>query len=216
MGRKEKESNPMQAWRRKEKEKVSKARKKARGDKISEIPAYRRDPAPLVSEIYRLNVLDYEGRLNSDMKQHKKHLLDQFQSIKRARSAAGLETVELVEFDAEAYEAAKLTQLQKKRIKTTESSEDHLHSKNDTYLNENEKKEIEFPKLPESPEPTESELLDLGLPIYSPFPYVPDFEVDEEDEINLQNDNDDNNLDDLKSQLEAEYEIFKNSLNENE
>ena len=148
MGRKEKETNPMQAWRRKEKEKVSKARKKARGDKISEIPAYRRDPAPLVSEIYRLNVLDYEGRLNSDMKQHKKHLLDQFQSIKKARLAAGLETIELVEFDAEAYEAAKLTQLQKNRIKTTESSNNHLRSKN----NENK-----FPILPESPEPTESE-----------------------------------------------------------
>ena len=40
-----------------------KSKEKARDEKLSEIPAHRRDPAPLVSEIYRLSVLEYEGRL---------------------------------------------------------------------------------------------------------------------------------------------------------
>lgn len=213
MGRKEKEANPMQSWRRKEKEKISKARKKFRNEKISEIPAYRRDPAPLISEIYRLNVLDYEGRLNSDMKQHKKHILDQFHSIKRARNVAGLETIELVDFDAEAYGTAKLAQIQKKVPKIEsqrESFEEFLHSEKFSAQDVSE-----YPKLPKSPHPNESELLELGLPLYSPFPYISNFDEElEEEEVAEECSNSIKTQNDLKSLLEAEYENFKESLND--
>lgn len=204
--RKEKESNPLQAWRRKEKEKVSKAKKKARDDKLAEIPAHRRDPAPLVSEIYRLSVLEYEGRLNSDMKQHKKRLFDQFQSIKKARSAAGLETVELVEFDPVAHEASKLNKRQKLDGKTTKENVQVI--KQDA-IDVSVVKEPVIESLPELPDgscPTEEELLALGLPAYSQFPYEA---IDEEEQ---QSESD--NFDDLEAQLEAEYELFKESLDE--
>lgn len=197
---KEKGSNPMQDWRRKEKEKAVKAKKKAREERLSEISAHRRDPAPLISEIYRLSVLEYEGKLNSDMKQHKKRLFDQYQSIKKARTAAGLETVELVEFDPEAYENAKLQQKRQKldsveavREKEVQKQQDVVHFDLD---------ERGLPRLPEGPSPTKEELLALGLPAYSPFPYeAPEDEAED-------------CFHDLEAQLEAEYELFKESITE--
>jgi hypothetical protein len=197
---KEKGSNPMQDWRRKEKGKAVKAKKKAREERLSEISAHRRDPAPLISEIYRLSVLEYEGKLNSDMKQHKKRLFDQYQSIKKARTAAGLETVELVEFDPEAYENAKLQQKRQKldsveavREKEVQKQQDVVHFDLD---------ERGLPRLPEGPSPTKEELLALGLPAYSPFPY--EAQEDEAEDC----------FHDLEAQLEAEYELFKESITE--
>lgn len=198
--RKEKESNPLQAWRRKEKEKASKAKKKARDDKLAEIPAHRRDPAPLVSEIYQLSVLEYEGRLNSDMKQHKKRLFDQFQSIKKARSVAGLETVELVEFDPVAHEASKLSKRQKLDGKTPKENV-QVNVIDVSVVNGSVVESL--PELPDGPCPTEKELLALGLPAYSHFPYEA---VDDEGQSD--------HFDDLEAQLEAEYELFKESLDE--
>lgn len=208
----EKASDPLHNWRRKEKERVAKAKKKAREEKSAEIPAYRRDPAPLVSEIYRLSVLEYEGRLNSDTKQHKKRLLDQYQSIKKARTAAGLETVELVEFDPEAYEAEKAKRLQAKRQKL-EPSKPHQPQPQTTL------DERGLPKLPESPCPTDEELLSKGLPTYSPFPYeLVDEDNNSEGPLEQEQDQDqkveeiDDRFDDLEAKLEAEYELFKESL----
>lgn len=196
---KEKGSNPLKDWRRKEKEKAAKAKKKAREEKLSEISAHRRDPAPLISEIYRLSVLEYEGKLNSDMKQHKKRLFDQYQSIKKARTAAGLETIELVEFDSEAYENAKLQQKRQKLEKLSKVETEPIGKV------QQKQQEIHFdlderglPKLPEGPCPTDEELLALGLPAYSPFPYEPDADECFDD--------------DLEAQLEAEYELFKESI----
>ncbi len=193
---KEKGSNPLQDWRRREKEKASKAKKKARDEKLSEIPAHRRDPVPLVSEIYRLSVLEYEGRLNSDMKQHKKRLFDQYQSIKKGRTASGLETIELVEFDPEAYENAKMRQLQAKRQKL----EKPIKRKEDVPKFNLDSRGLPLPNLPDGPCPSEEELLTLGLPAYSPFPFT-----EEEPKS-------DSEFDDLEAKLEAEYELFKESL----
>ena len=215
--------DPLHNWRKKEKEKALKAKKKAREEKLSEIPAYRRDPAPLVSEIYRLSVLEYEGRLNSDMKQHKKRLFDQFQSIKKARSLAGLETVELVEFDPEAYESEKAKQHQKRaKPVEREKSEKSLKESFENFLDERG-----LPKLPDSPCPSNEQLLSIGLPSYSPFPYEPDlesegdavedFDIVQETEFEEELTNDDSNdpnFDDLEAKLAAEYELFKESLDE--
>ena len=203
---KEKGSNPLQDWRRKEKVKASKARRKARDEKLSEIPAHRRDPAPMVSEIYRLSVLEYECKLNSDMKQHKKRLIDQYHSIKKARTVAGLETIDLVEFDPEAYEEAKLKQLQAKRQKLT-IIEDHRDVLSDSKNNHNDFNTQGLPALPEGPCPSEEELLALGLPAYSPFPYE---QIGDEEEIGQ----DEGDFDDLEAQLKAEYELFKESIDE--
>lgn len=190
----------MQDWRRKEKEKAAKAKRKAREEKLSEIAAHRRDPAPLISEIYRLSVLEYEGKLNSDMKQHKKRLFDQYQSIKKARTAAGLETVELVEFDPEAYENAKLQQKRQKleKVEVARPKEEAVQFDLD---------ERGLPRLPEGPCPKDEELLKIGLPAYSPFPYEAD-EPEDEDEDDAEC------FDDLEAQLEAEYELFKESIKE--
>lgn len=221
---KEKGTDPLQAWRRKEKEKASKAKKKARDEKLSEIPAHRRDPAPLVSEIYRLSVLEYEGRLNSDMKQHRKRLMDQYQSIKKARLTAGIETIELVQFDPEAHEDSKLKQLQAKRMKLDQST---------ARTNSNEPQQLPakvivknhnlvergLPRLPESPCPEEEELLALGLPSYSPFPYEADEEEEDFEIRNFRNNEQDieiENFDDLEAQLEAEYELFKDSIEQDD
>ena len=227
MGREKGSVDPLQAWRRKEKEKASKAKKKARDEKLSEIPAHRRDPAPLVSEIYRLSVLDYEGRLNSDMKQHRKRLMDQYQSIKKARTAAGIETIELVEFNPEAYEESKLKQFQAKRrkfeqpeiSKSQESSTKPITTGPDLIVKG-------LPRLPDAPCPTEEELLALGLPPYSPFPYGADVEEEnfpEKDEKGREIEELDNDLDvecenlnDLEAQLEAEYELFKGSIEQDD
>lgn len=216
---KEKGTDPLQAWRRKEKEKAVKAKKKARDEKLSEIPAHRRDPAPLVSEIYRLSVLEYEGRLNSDMKQHRKLLMDQYQSIKKVRTAAGIETIELAQFDPEAYEDSKLKQLQVKRRKLDQPSRSNLNeppakvvSVKIQALNLDERG---LPKLPESPCPTEEELLALGLPVYSLFPN----EADEDGESNEDEEehfNDNENFDSLEAQLETEYELFKDSIEQDD
>lgn len=196
--RKDKESNPLQAWRKKEKDKASKAKKKARDEKLAEIPAHRRDPAPLVSEIYRLSVLEYDGKLNSDMKQHKKRLFDQFQSIKKARKAAGLETIELVEFDPVAHEAAKLNKRQKTEVVVKEI----VHKAGNEPVFES------LPELPDGPCPNEEELIALGLPAYSRFPYET---FDDEDEVEEKQSESDH-FNDLEAQLEAEYELFKESL----
>ena len=191
----------MQDWRRKEKEKANKAKKKARDEKLSEISAHRRDPAPLISEIYRLSVLEYEGKLNSDMKQHKKRLFDQYQSIKKARTATGLETVELVEFDPEAYENAKLQQ-KKPKLEKVQGIQEEEVQKQEVHFDLDERG---LPRLPDGPCPTDEELLALGLLAYSPFPY----EADEPEESK-----EEECFDDLESQLEAEYELFKESINE--
>lgn len=220
---KEKGADPLQAWRRKEKEKASKAKKKARDEKLSEIPAHRRDPAPLVSEIYRLSVLEYEGRLNSDMKQHRKRLMDQYQSIKKARTTAGIETIELVQFDPEAHEDSKLKQLQAKRRKL-ELDQSGIPSRSNSnvtvpqqlpakaIVNNRNLDERGLPRLPESPCPADEELLALGLPAYSPFP----FEADEEDKVAVEDEEGEDveleNFNDLEAQLEAEYELFKDSI----
>ena len=81
-----------------------------------------------------------------------------------------------------------------------------------------------LPKLPEGPCPTEEELLALGLPGYSPFPYEGVTEVEEEeidresedgDDIDVEAEVEDEVEDDfagMEAQLEAEYELFKESL----
>jgi hypothetical protein len=155
--KKDRPVDPLQAWRRKEKVKASKARKRAREERVSDIPAHRRDPAPLIAEIYRLSVLDYEGKLNSDVKQHRKRLLDQFHSIKKARMAAGLETVELVEFDPEAHEAAKLKQFHQSKPPKQQSQLPELQRNYPPSL----------PELPSEPIPTDEELAAFGLPPYA-------------------------------------------------
>lgn len=187
----------MQDWRRKEKERAAKAKKKAREEKLSEISAHRRDPAPLISEIYRLSVLEYEGKLNSDMKQHKKRLFDQYQSIKKARISTGLETVELVEFDPEAYENAKLQQ-KKPKLENVELIQEKQVQKQEVEVHF-DLDDRGLPKLPEGPCPADEVLLALGLPAFSPFPY----EAEEEE-----------GFDGLEAQLEAEYELFKESIKE--
>ena len=238
---KEKGANPLHDWHRKEKEKALKAKKKARDEKLSEIPAHRRDPAPLVSEIYRLSVLEYESRLNSDMKQHKKRLMDQYQSIKKARTAAGIETIELVEFDPEAYEESKLKQIQAKRRKVEGSTIMKSQESEESLIKSVEKHfdldERGLPRLPDAPCPTKEELLAHGLPAYSPFPYEVKEEEEEEDldesESDLQDYNEkehneieenlgsnseegDEDFDDLEAQLEAEYELFKESIEQDD
>lgn len=237
---KEKGANTLHDWRRKEKEKALKAKKKARDEKLSEIPAHRRDPAPLVSEIYRLSVLEYEGRLNSDMKQHKKRLMDQYQSIKKARTAAGIETIELVEFDPEAYEESKLKQIQAKRRKVEGSTIMKSQESEESSNTVGKRFDLDargLPRLPDAPCPTEEELLAHGLPAYSPFPYEVNEEEEEkgldESDSGLQDYNEkehneieenlgsnleegDEKFDDLEAQLEAEYELFKESIEQDD
>lgn len=221
---KEKGSNLLQVWRRKEKEKATKARRKARDEKLAEIPAHRLDPAPLVSEIYRLSVLEYEGKLNSDMKQRKKRLCDQYHSIKKARTTAGLETIELVEFDPDAYEEAKMKQIQSKRQKLenqklvfpNEKINSEIKETNNNNNYSSNLNQMGLPELPDGPFPTEEELLSLGLPAYSPFPYENITDDEEEEERGIEEEYIDNiaEFDDLEAQLEAEYELFKESLDD--
>lgn len=213
----EKSLDPLHAWRRKEREKALKEKKRARDEKLSEIPAHRRDPAPLVSEIYRLSVLEYEGRLNSDLKQHKKRLMDQYQSIKKARTTAGIETIELVEFDPEAYEESKLKQLHQKRTKIDVP----IISPKSQISSSAGLDDRGLPKLPDAPCPTENDLFSFGLPAYSPFPFVADDEEDTIESVNSEinthdNDFEHENFDELEAQLEAEYELFKESIENND
>lgn len=211
---KEKSLDPLHIWRRKEKEKALKEKKKARDEKLSEIPAHRRDPAPLVSEIYRLCVLEYEGHLNSDLKQHKKRLMDQYQSIKKARTSAGIETIELVEFDPEAYEESKLKQIREKRRKIDEAV---ISPKSQTSSSAG-LDDRGLPKLPEAPCPLEAELFLFGLPAYSPIPFVTDDEEDaiESEKSVIDEQKNVTELDELEARLESEYEIYKESLETNQ
>ena len=112
------------------------------------------------------------------MKQHKKRLIDQFQSIKKARTSAGIETIELIQFDPEAYEESKLKQLQAKRRKIDQSTSAQMANAPEPQdippkftTNRLSLDEKGLPKLPEAPCPTEEELVALGLPAYSPVPY---------------------------------------------
>lgn len=213
MGKKEKERNPLQSWHKKEKEKVCKARKKGRIDKIAEIPAHRRDPAPLIPEIYKLSVLEYEGRLNGDLKMRKKHLLDQYHSIKKARSLAGLETIELAPFDSEAYESEKLKRRQKTHnnnnnpIKSTKPTPKLNNNSADLDYSDLDLNENGFPFLPTELIPSDEQLLSLNLPLYSSTPYLPDLpdlpDLEEEEEQN------ENQLEDFEKVLQAEYYLFK-------
>lgn len=69
----------------------------------------------LIEEIQKLEELDYEAKLNGEGRMRKKHLMDRFNSLKKARREAGLEDVDLPPFDPEAYiqrkQQKKLTKL---------------------------------------------------------------------------------------------------------
>lgn len=145
------ELSAVDAWRRKEKKKAAVERRRQKQERFAALPAHKLDVSALLDEVLRLGQLEHEGRLNSDMRLHKKHLIDRYHRIRKARAGAGLETPELREFDAEAYEARKAAQRPKRPLPS--STEPHLDERG-------------FPLLPEGPAPSAEELAALGLPPY--------------------------------------------------
>jgi hypothetical protein len=219
MARDPNQLNPVESWRRKEKQRVALERRTKRHERLANVPAHKLDVRPLVAEIHRLSVLEYEGKLNSDARLRKKHLSDRYQSICKARRDAGLDTESLIDFDPEAYEAAKLEKLQKKRHKPEPSA-----PKDDSPFDDRG-----FPRLPNGPAPSKEELEALGLPAflhnvdlleYVNGPSNEDGEAVEVVETVEESgteavadvSTEDDAEDDLEAALEREYAVFKESL----
>ena len=81
-----------------------KVRKKGRKHKNAKFYTKSLEVSLLISQIYRYDLQEWKGNLNGDGRQHRKLLLDKYQSIKKNRILAGLETPDLIHFDAEAHE----------------------------------------------------------------------------------------------------------------
>jgi uncharacterized protein YjhX (UPF0386 family) len=78
--------NPNEAFRRSQKKQVKKLKVERRTQRVKQIPLDRRDPNQLIASIQKYNILDYEGKLTGDGRMHKKRLIDQFNSLKKARA----------------------------------------------------------------------------------------------------------------------------------
>lgn len=77
--------NPAEAYRRSQKKKVLKQKQEVRKERLKRVPVEKRDPYKLISEIQKYNILEYEGKLTGDGRMHKKRLVDQFNSLRKAR-----------------------------------------------------------------------------------------------------------------------------------
>lgn len=155
-----------------ERKKIAKEKKKER---ISKLPqAHLRDASPLIAQIYALDVAEWKGTLNGQGRQQRKLLLDRYSSIKRARSAAGLETPELIIFDPEAHEAQAMKSKIERNVKQStnsqvlNSSEPKNNQSNHSNYTTEQKNTLSspLPPLPEGDSPTNEELEALGLPAY--------------------------------------------------
>lgn len=78
--------NPNEAFRRSQKKQAKKQKVERRTQRVKQIPLDRRDPNQLIASIQKYNILDYEGKLTGDGRMHKKRLIDQFNSLKKARA----------------------------------------------------------------------------------------------------------------------------------
>lgn len=134
--------------------------KEKRKERLARLPpAHLRDASPLIAQIYALDVAEWKGTLNGQGRQQRKLLQDRYASIKKARTAAGLETPDLIVFDPEAHEAqASRVKAEKTVEKTVESAA--KEDKPSTNLPGS------LPPLPEGNPPTSEELEALGLPAY--------------------------------------------------
>jgi hypothetical protein len=136
---------------------VSKTRKrKERKAKAAQKPAQNLNVSGLISKIYQFDLLEWQGKLNGDGRQHRKLLQDRYTAIRKARLLAGLETSELVPFDAEAHEYnSKQQKQQQKNIKIIQDSK------------ASETESSSLPSLPSVENVPSSDILaQLGLPAY--------------------------------------------------
>jgi hypothetical protein len=77
--------NPAEAYRRSQKKKQKKEKTSARRERVAQIPVDRRDPYQLIAQIQKYDILEYEDRLTGDGRTHRKRLVDQFNSLRKAR-----------------------------------------------------------------------------------------------------------------------------------
>ncbi|RKP16364.1 hypothetical protein ROZALSC1DRAFT_25366, partial [Rozella allomycis CSF55] len=117
--------------RERSKQKLEKSFKKPSG------PSYlSKDPSRLIRQIQKLQVLEFEGRLDPSGRMKKKTLMDKFNQVRASRAASGLPPIEMPEFDYERL----MTEIKRenKAIQRGEKVDDGL----DEYLDD------ELPPLP--------------------------------------------------------------------
>lgn len=154
---------------------AKKPKSRHKREKPNRPPASTAEISALISKIYQADLLEWQGKLNGDGRQHRKLLLDRYNSIKRTRQLAGLETPELIAFDPEAHEH-NLKKTQQKRAKTSNnnSNSNSSNSSNsddaatDAPVSSSSSSPL-LPALPPIKDLPEAEVLEsLGLPPYQP------------------------------------------------
>lgn len=91
--------NPAEAFRRSQKKRLQKQKQDARKERIKQIPLDRRDPNMLAMEIQKFNILEYEGKLTGDGRSQRKRLIDQFNSLRKARSVHTFFSMHVYRYD---------------------------------------------------------------------------------------------------------------------